>query len=155
MDKKSLIDALSHLKVETGFLACLGCGHEHDCGTNGCAIIREAISALQMSPVYQCQHCDYWIASDPWCFCIKSSYYNQIMEANDGCSQCSIDVLAEVTAQLTASEAARAELGKRLAAVQQELAQTKEERAWISVKDKLPETDEFVLVLASGKPKKT
>ena len=43
------------------------------------------------------------------------------MRDYDGCSHCSIDVLPEVTAQLTASEAARADLGKRLAAAQQKL----------------------------------
>lgn len=53
MNKKDLIDALSHLKVETGSLACFGCGHEHNCGIHGCAIIREAVRALQIYPVYQ------------------------------------------------------------------------------------------------------
>lgn len=42
-----LIDALKHLKVETGSLACLGCCHEHSCGTRGCAIIRAAIEELE------------------------------------------------------------------------------------------------------------
>lgn len=27
-----LIEALEQLKVQTGSLACLGCGHEHNCG---------------------------------------------------------------------------------------------------------------------------
>jgi hypothetical protein len=34
--------ALRRLKVETGSLACLGCGHEHNCSTHGCTIIRAA-----------------------------------------------------------------------------------------------------------------
>ena len=38
-DKKGLIEALEHLKVETGSLACLGCGYEHNCSTEGCAIM--------------------------------------------------------------------------------------------------------------------
>lgn len=41
-----LINALKRLKVETGSLACLGCGREHNCTTRGCAIIREAIEVL-------------------------------------------------------------------------------------------------------------
>lgn len=45
-----LISALSQLSVETGSLACLGCGHEHNCSTSGCAIIREAIKALRDAP---------------------------------------------------------------------------------------------------------
>ena len=42
-----LITALEHLKVETGSLACLGCGYEHNCSTHGCAIIRAAAERLQ------------------------------------------------------------------------------------------------------------
>lgn len=42
MTINELITALQRLKVETGSIACLGCGHEHNCGIHGCAIIREA-----------------------------------------------------------------------------------------------------------------
>ena len=41
-----LIKSLHRLKVETGSIACLGCGHEHNCGIHGCAIIREAAERL-------------------------------------------------------------------------------------------------------------
>ena len=41
-----LIQALKRLRVETGSLACLGCGHERDCGVHGCAIIRKAMERL-------------------------------------------------------------------------------------------------------------
>ena len=37
---------MQRLKVETGSIACLGCGHEHNCGIHGCAIIREATEQL-------------------------------------------------------------------------------------------------------------
>ncbi|WP_418377315.1 hypothetical protein [Agathobaculum sp.] len=47
MNIKELINSLNRLKVQTGSLACLGCGHEHNCGTCGCAIIREAADKLQ------------------------------------------------------------------------------------------------------------
>lgn len=43
---KTLVQALRRLKVETGSLACVGCGHEHNCGIHGCAIIREAAERL-------------------------------------------------------------------------------------------------------------
>lgn len=46
MSLKELITALHRLKVETGSIACLGCGHEHNCGIHGCAIIREATEKL-------------------------------------------------------------------------------------------------------------
>lgn len=46
MNISDLIKALQRLKVETGSIACLGCGHEHNCGIHGCAIIREAVHRL-------------------------------------------------------------------------------------------------------------
>ncbi|WP_298034353.1 hypothetical protein [uncultured Dysosmobacter sp.] len=46
-DLNALLDALDHLKVETGSLACFGCGHEHNCSVHGCAIIRQAEDALR------------------------------------------------------------------------------------------------------------
>lgn len=46
MTISELIKALQRLKVETGSIACLGCGHEHNCGIHGCAIIREAAEKL-------------------------------------------------------------------------------------------------------------
>lgn len=42
MTDAELIRALHRLKVESGSLACLGCGHEHNCSTRGCAILRAA-----------------------------------------------------------------------------------------------------------------
>lgn len=49
MERKKLLAALKQLKVETGRLACLGCGYEHNCGIHGCAIIREAVEQLTKS----------------------------------------------------------------------------------------------------------
>ena len=43
---EDLVAMLRHVSVETGSLACLGCGHEHNCGTRGCALIREAADRL-------------------------------------------------------------------------------------------------------------
>lgn len=45
-DKSELIEALRRLSAETGSLACLGCGHEHNCGIHGCAIIKEAAERI-------------------------------------------------------------------------------------------------------------
>lgn len=47
MDIKALIKALRRVSVETGSIACLGCGHEHNCGVHGCAVLREAADKLQ------------------------------------------------------------------------------------------------------------
>lgn len=46
MNKSELIEALGRLSVETGSLACLGCGHEHGCSVHGCALIKAAIKEL-------------------------------------------------------------------------------------------------------------
>ena len=46
MKSEELIQALNCLKVQTGSLACLGCGYEHNCTTKGCRILREAVEQL-------------------------------------------------------------------------------------------------------------
>lgn len=51
MDRDKLIATLKMMQVETGSLVCLGCGHEHNCGVHGCAIIREAVEALSEPPL--------------------------------------------------------------------------------------------------------
>lgn len=43
----SLLADLKWLKVETGSLACMGCGREHNCGVHGCAVLRETADVLQ------------------------------------------------------------------------------------------------------------
>lgn len=47
MTDKELIASLKRLKVQTGSLACLGSGREHNCGIHGCAILREAIAFVE------------------------------------------------------------------------------------------------------------
>ena len=46
-DKAQIVHDLRHLKVQTGSLACFGCGHEHNCSVRGCAIIREAADRME------------------------------------------------------------------------------------------------------------
>ena len=46
MNYEALLTAMRRLKVETGSLACLGCGYEHDYGIKGCAILREGITHM-------------------------------------------------------------------------------------------------------------
>lgn len=43
---QELVSAIRRLKVETGSLACMGCGHEHNCGASGCAVMREAADRI-------------------------------------------------------------------------------------------------------------
>lgn len=47
MTTDELLKALARLRVETGSLACLGCGREHNCSTHGCQILREAADQLE------------------------------------------------------------------------------------------------------------
>lgn len=47
MTDQQLVGALLRLKVETGSLACAGCGHEHNCSLQGCNILRKAVAAIQ------------------------------------------------------------------------------------------------------------
>ena len=49
MPHGELIQALNRLKVQTGSLACLGCGYEHNCSAKGCRILREAAERLGAS----------------------------------------------------------------------------------------------------------
>ena len=47
MTTNDLLEALARLRVATGSLACLGCGHEHNCSTHGCAILRAAADLIE------------------------------------------------------------------------------------------------------------
>ena len=47
MRDEDLIAALRRLKVETGSIACLGCGYEHNCSVHGCRIMRAAAERLE------------------------------------------------------------------------------------------------------------
>ena len=47
MTTEALLEALARLRVETGSLACLGCGYEHHCSVRGCQILRETAAQLE------------------------------------------------------------------------------------------------------------
>ena len=47
MTDEQILQALKRLRVETRSLACFGCGREHNCGTHGCAILREAADLIE------------------------------------------------------------------------------------------------------------
>lgn len=50
MSREELLRALRRLSVETGSLACLGCGYENNCSIHGCAVIRETVEVLEELP---------------------------------------------------------------------------------------------------------
>ena len=47
MKNEDIVKWLRSKKVETGSLLCLGCGHEHNCGIHGCAVMRSAADAME------------------------------------------------------------------------------------------------------------
>lgn len=47
MSETNLVTTLRHMAVQTGSLACLGCGFEHGCSVHGCAILKKAAEALE------------------------------------------------------------------------------------------------------------
>ncbi len=47
MTDRELIANLRRLKVQTGSVACLGCGYEHNCSVHGCRIMRVAADRLE------------------------------------------------------------------------------------------------------------
>ena len=46
-ERSEVITALRRLKVQTGSLACQGCGYENSCGIRGCAILRAAVEEFR------------------------------------------------------------------------------------------------------------
>ena len=50
MEFHELVEALRDMKVETGSLVCLGCQYEDNCGIKGCAILKNAASAIDILP---------------------------------------------------------------------------------------------------------
>ena len=47
MTNEEIVKWLRSKKVETGSLLCLGCGHEHNCGIHGCAVMQAAADAME------------------------------------------------------------------------------------------------------------
>ena len=47
MKNEEIVKWLRSKKVETGSLLCFGCGHEHNCGIHGCAVMRAAADAME------------------------------------------------------------------------------------------------------------
>ena len=103
MRDQELVNAIRRLKVETGSLACMGCGHEHNCGVSGCAVMREAadrianqsthIAALQMEieklrgdlKLHRCATCDFWRENDPRCMNGQSQWGGKTVPKDNYC----------------------------------------------------------------------
>ena len=122
MKRDEIVAGLRRQRVETGSIACLGCGWENSCGTRGCRIMREAADMLENDETHSGVLQD---AIEKW----KKAYgtlrekHSALLEQNGE--------LRDAAAQVTklAAEAAV-------------------ERDWISVDDRLPENSNVVLVTA-------
>lgn len=47
MRTEDILAALRRSMVQTGSLACLGCGYEHSCSIHGCRIMRDAADLIE------------------------------------------------------------------------------------------------------------
>ena len=47
MEVHEIVNRLHRMAVNTGTLNCLGCGYEHNCMTDGCAVMRKAAKKLE------------------------------------------------------------------------------------------------------------
>lgn len=103
MRDQELVSAIRRLKVETGSLACMGCGHARNCGVSGCAVMRETadrianqrthIAALQQEieklrgdlKLHRCATCDFWRENDPRCMNGQSQWGGKAVPKDNYC----------------------------------------------------------------------
>lgn len=112
MRDQELVSAIRRLKVETGSLACMGCGHEHNCGVSGCAVMREAADRIANQSTH----------------------------------------IAALQQEIEKLRGQNKQMREAAALVAKESAELLERR-WIPVTERLPDYDDLVLVIASGKSK--
>lgn len=120
MTTDEILCALDALAVQTGSLACQGCGHEHNCGIHGCAIIREAGKIIR------------WLSTDNTAlrYAIKPTKVKRSQEQNfNGAVAYLRALIEEQRAQIEKAEAENAALREKMP-------------QWISVEDRLPEAPE-------------
>lgn len=123
MKRDEIVSGLRRQRVETGSIACLGCGWENSCGARGCRIMREAADMLEND-----ETCDGVLrdAIEKW----KKAYgtlrekHSALLEQNGK--------LREAAAQVT------------------KLAADAAEREWISVEERLPEEHDSIFAKAYG-----
>lgn len=113
MKRDEIVSGLRRQRVETGSIACLGCGWENSCGVHGCRIMREAADMLENDETYSGVLQD---AIEKWekAYGTLREKHSALLEQNGKLR----DAAADVT---------------RLAA------EAAVERDWIRVEDRLPE----------------
>lgn len=124
MTTDEILCALDALAVQTGSLACLGCGHEHNCGIHGCAIIREAGKIIR------------WLSTDNTAlrYAINPAKVKRSQEQNfNGAVAYMRALIEEQRAQIEKAEAENAVL--------------REKQRWIPVTERLPDERDAVIIL--------
>lgn len=119
MKRDEIVAALRRLKVETGSIACLGCGWENSCGVHGCQIMREAADMLENDESQA----------------IALQRVLALRQAQLDCAAASSAVLKKQNEQMRDAAAQVTKLAAEAAV----------ERDWIRVEDRLPEPGVDVL----------
>lgn len=126
MKRDEIVAGLRRQRVETGSIACLGCGWENSCGVHGCRIMREAADMLENDESQA----------------VALQRVLALRQAQLDCAAASSAVLKKQNEQMRDAAAQVTKMAAEAAV----------ERDWISVEDRLPEDDGDVLAIVSGYP---
>ena len=134
MKNEESIKALRSVKVQTGSLACLGCGYEHHCGRDGCAIMRMAANALENQAI------------ENQSLRNAACEFQRRMEAAEAQVKALQEELADERYRHDRLQDFEVEEAKQLEALKAIA------HGCINAGDSLPESDDTVLAIVSGKP---
>lgn len=124
MKRDEIVAGLRWQRVETGSIACLGCGWENSCGVHGCRIMREAADMLENDESQA----------------VALQRVLALRQAQLDCAAASSAVLKKQNEELRNAAADVTRLAAEAAV----------ERDWISVEDRLPEEHESIFAKAYG-----
>ena len=113
MERDEIVAGLRRQRVETGSIACLGCGWENSCGVHGCRILREAADMLENDESQT----------------VALQRVLALRQAQLDCAAASSAALKKENEQMRDAAAQVTKLAAEAAV----------ERDWISVEDRLPE----------------
>lgn len=113
MKRDEIVAGLRRQRVETGSIACLGCGWENSCGVHGCRIMREAADMLENDESQA----------------VALQRVLALRQAQLDCAAASSAVLKKQNEQMRDAAAQVTRLAAEAAV----------ERDWIRVEDRLPE----------------
>lgn len=134
MKNKEIVKALRSMKVQTGSLACLGCGYEHHCGRDGCAIMRMAANALENQAI------------ENQSLRNAARGFQNRMKAAEAREKELLEELTEERYRYDRLQDFEVEEAKQLEALKAGVP------GWINAKERLPENSDWVLALVSGNP---